>query len=367
MLVAVIIFLIVLVCCYVVARWLVTRPIAHIQSGAQRRTLHPIEQPIGPGASSVVASTDLDVKRELHKLKDGTQIFCQTMKSKKIAPTYVFVFFHGYTSHSDLYVEALSFFARHGALVLMPDLPCHGRSDGLLTYVPNWWSWVDQIWEVLELLVPPARGQKAKPLPVFAGGISLGGGLATCLAAQRPNFFDGVILIAPMLVVSDEIKPPWIVQQLFKFVLVPLLPTWPLTPTKSMDHLDFRVVAQGSRYCKCNPFSMQGLNSRLGSALSFGFTFPEWMEQKMKDVKTPFFVIHGKADKITDPEASERLHKEATAKDKTIKLVEGAYHCELFCCLPNNSKLIGMEWLPEQAEATQTCLDAIAEWISERV
>ena len=39
----------------------------------------------------------------------------------------------------DLFLHFPAEWARRGALVLVPDLPGHGRSDGLLTYVPDWW------------------------------------------------------------------------------------------------------------------------------------------------------------------------------------------------------------------------------------
>jgi len=349
----------------VAARWYLNRPISEILSGDQRRWKHPIEKPIGPGAEAVLASKDLTVRRQMLSLKDGTQIFYQTIQRKSVAPTHVLVYLHGYTSQSDLYLEPMSRFAREGALVLMFDLPCHGRSDGLLTFVPDWWAFIDQIWEVIDLLVPSLRGS-SKPLPVFAAGMSLGGGITACLAVQRPTFFNGVVLIAPMLCVADDIKPPWIVQQIFKIILAPLLPTWPITPTKSMDGFDFRVVEQGERYVRTNPLSMQGLKSRLGTAMSFGFIFPDWMETKLKEVKTPLLILHGTGDKVTDPEVSKRLYNEAAAKDKSIKLLEGAYHCELFCCLPGNSKLIGMDWLPEQIQVTETAIEEIRTWTAKR-
>ena len=44
----------------------------------------------------------------------------------------------GYMSNSDLMLHFTSEFARSGALVLCMDLPGHGRSDGMLTYIPDW-------------------------------------------------------------------------------------------------------------------------------------------------------------------------------------------------------------------------------------
>ena len=56
----------------------------------------------------------------------------------------------------------------------------------------------------------------ANTLKLFAQGVSMGGGVVATLALTRPELLDGIILEAPMLTVSDDIKPPWIIQMLFK-------------------------------------------------------------------------------------------------------------------------------------------------------
>lgn len=40
----------------------------------------------------------------------------------------------------------------------------------------------------------------------------------------------------------------------------------------------------------------------------------------------PFFVLHGEADTVTDPEVSKALYDQASSKDKTIKLYRGMWH-----------------------------------------
>merc|ERR1712039_1106175 len=111
---------------------------------------------------------------------------------------------------------------------------------------------------------------------------------------------------------------------------------------------------------------MQGLPPRLASAKEMAFVFPEWMESRLAEVRTPFLVLHGLSDKITDPQMSQRLHKEAAVSDKSIKLYDGAFHCELLCCLPGNACFIGSDWLPEQSAQTEECLTDVAEWLRAR-
>lgn len=40
----------------------------------------------------------------------------------------------------------------------------------------------------------------------------------------------------------------------------------------------------------------------------------------------PFLIVHGGADKVTDPSVSELLYKSAASKDKTLKLYPGMWH-----------------------------------------
>ena len=43
-------------------------------------------------------------------------------------------------------------------------------------------------------------------------------------------------------------------------------------------------------------------------------------------VTLPFFVLHGEADTVTDPDVSRALYQQASSRDKTIKLYPGMWH-----------------------------------------
>jgi alpha-beta hydrolase superfamily lysophospholipase len=43
-------------------------------------------------------------------------------------------------------------------------------------------------------------------------------------------------------------------------------------------------------------------------------------------VTMPFFILHGEADTVTDPEVSHALYERAASTDKTIKLYPGMWH-----------------------------------------
>merc|ERR1712151_913834 len=123
----------------------------------------------------------------------------------------------------------------------------------------------------------------------------------------------------------------------------------------------------GNAWTACNPFSLQGRKTRLGTAVQIGLTFPDWMATQIDKVSTPFFVVHGSKDMITDPHMSQMLFDKACATDKKIELLEDAYHCELFCCLPGHAKMTGLKWLPEQEKLTNEVLNKAAKWMHDRI
>lgn len=55
-----------------------------------------------------------------------------------------------------------------------------------------------------------------------------------------------------------------------------------------------------------------------------------YLQQNLSRLRVPFLVLHGAADNVTDPEASKKLHEEASSTDKTFKLYEGLLHDLLF-------------------------------------
>eukprot|EP00747_Dinoflagellata_sp_TGD_P217369 gnl/TRDRNA2_/TRDRNA2_89770_c0_seq3.p1 gnl/TRDRNA2_/TRDRNA2_89770_c0~~gnl/TRDRNA2_/TRDRNA2_89770_c0_seq3.p1 ORF type:complete len:126 (-),score=7.94 gnl/TRDRNA2_/TRDRNA2_89770_c0_seq3:58-435(-) len=110
---------------------------------------------------------------------------------------------------------------------------------------------------------------------------------------------------------------------------------------------------------------MQGLKVRLGTAMSLAFAYPDWVEKRLSEVRTPFLVLHGAMDKVTDPKMSQRLFDEARSEDKKIRMYEGAYHAEMFGCMPGNCERVG-EFSAEQVAVTQSVLRDIADWLAAR-
>ena len=50
---------------------------------------------------------------------------------------------------------------------------------------------------------------------------------------------------------------------------------------------------------------------------------------QMPKLSLPILVMHGTADRLSDPRGSEKLYDRASSEDKTLKLYNGFYH-EIF-------------------------------------
>lgn len=68
-------------------------------------------------------------------------------------------------------------------------------------------------------------------------------------------------------------------------------------------------------------------------------------------ISAPLLILHGAADKVTDPLVSQFLYKKASSKDKTLKLYEEGHHCIL-------------EGEPD--DRISTVLDDIIGWLDSR-
>jgi len=69
-------------------------------------------------------------------------------------------------------------------------------------------------------------------------------------------------------------------------------------------------------------------------------------------VSLPFLIVHGGADKVTDPSVSELLYQSAASQDKTLKLYPGMWHALTSGESPNNIRTVFQDiiaWLDHRS------------------
>ncbi|XP_071725326.1 caffeoylshikimate esterase-like [Rutidosis leptorrhynchoides] len=251
----------------------------------------------------------------------GVEIFCKSWKPKQGVPIKGAVFFcHGYGDTCTFFFEGIARrIAASGYGVYALDYPGFGLSGGLHGYIPSFDGLVDVVVEQYQKI-------KAKPelrgLPHFVFGQSMGGAVTLKVHLKEPENWDGVILVAPMCRVAEEVLPPAAVLKGLT-ILSKVTPKAKLLPERDLAELGFRdprkrKLAAYNAICYSD-------RMRLITAVEL-LKATKDIEMQAHKVSSPLLIVHGAADKITDPSVSQFLYEKASNKDKTLKLYEGGYH-----------------------------------------
>eukprot|EP00404_Azadinium_spinosum_P024565 CAMPEP_0180595218 /NCGR_PEP_ID=MMETSP1037_2-20121125/21177_1 /TAXON_ID=632150 /ORGANISM="Azadinium spinosum, Strain 3D9" /LENGTH=373 /DNA_ID=CAMNT_0022613671 /DNA_START=32 /DNA_END=1153 /DNA_ORIENTATION=- len=340
--------------------------IADRNTGEQRRRACPPDLELSaafmPGSFELDESgrkTELKNERGFLTLRNGQNIFYQTWVPVSGDVSGIVIFLHGFGDHCDFTtaLKAKTICGLGSFAAATFDLPGHGRSDGLLGHVPEWLTLVDSAHEVIAEHLKPQLAQQFPGRKFFGMGESMGGGVLFSLLVREKQLLEGAILVCPMLYVSRDMFPPWIVVQIFKHLLVPLLPMWPMAPNKDISEL-----------CNVDPKLRIFMNDegdhakitvgrakpRLQTAYELAFVSGVWMRSKIPEYDTPSLIIHGGGDVVTDHRVSEELFQSMKSKDKEFLYPDGVWHADLF------------HGGPTQYEGAKERFEAVLHWLKER-
>ncbi|KAG4394008.1 hypothetical protein GLYMA_03G214800v4 [Glycine max] len=153
------------------------------------------------------------------------------------------------------------------------DYEGHGRSEGARCYIKKFDNIVNDCYDFFKSV---SELQEYKAKARFLYGESMGGAVSLLLHKKDPSFWDGAVLVAPMCKIRKN-----------------------------------KLIYQDK--------------PRLKTALEM-LRISMSLEDSLYKVTLPFFVLHGEADTVTDPEVSRALYERASSKDKTIKLYPGMWH-----------------------------------------
>ncbi|CAL5440625.1 unnamed protein product [Camellia sinensis] len=212
-------------------------------------------------------------------------------------------------------------------------------SDGLHGYVPSLDHVVADTGAFLEKIKSEYPG-----IPCFLFGHSTGGAVVLKAASypQIEQMLEGIILTSPALRVKPAHPLVGAVAPLFSMVV-------PKYQFKGANKRGIPVsrdpAALLAKYS--DPLVYTGpMRVRTGHEI---LRISSYLLRNFKSVTIPFFVLHGTADKVTDPLASQDLYNRAASEFKDIKLYEGFLHDLLF--------------EPEHDEVAQDIID----WMEKRL
>eukprot|EP00262_Sarcandra_glabra_P021118 TRINITY_DN8734_c0_g1_i1.p1 TRINITY_DN8734_c0_g1~~TRINITY_DN8734_c0_g1_i1.p1 ORF type:complete len:412 (+),score=54.96 TRINITY_DN8734_c0_g1_i1:168-1403(+) len=251
----------------------------------------------------------------------GLEIFCKSWLPRAGVHVKGALFFcHGYGDTCTFFFEGIARrIADSGYGVYAMDYPGFGLSQGLHGYIPSFDQLVNDVIEHYSNI-------RAKPgvsgVPHFLLGQSMGGAVALKVHLKQRHEWDGVILVAPMCKIVEDVKPPGAVLKVLT-LMSNVLPKAKLFPMKDLGELAFRDPKKRKMaYYNVISYSDQ---MRLKTAVEL-LKATQDIESNVEKVCSPLLVLHGDADKVTDPLVSKFLYEKALSKDKTLKLYEESYH-----------------------------------------
>ncbi|PWA77476.1 alpha/beta-Hydrolases superfamily protein [Artemisia annua] len=262
---------------------------------------------------------DVEYQEEYIKNSRGVQLFtCKWLPHS--SPKALVFLCHGYAMEcSDFMKGCGTKLASYGYAVFGIDYEGHGRSMGARCYIKKFDNIVTDCSNYFKSI---AGQEDYKNKRRFLYGESMGGAVALLVHRKDPTFWHGAILVAPMCKISEKVKPhPVVVSMLTQ--IEDVIPRWKIVPTKDVIDAAFKDPVKREEI-RANKLIYQQ-KPRLKTALEMLRT-SMGLEDSLNEVTLPFFVLHGEADTVTDPEVSRALYEQASSQDKTIKLYPGMWH-----------------------------------------
>lgn len=256
------------------------------------------------------------------------------------------VLLHGLNEHSGRYEHFARQLNSHGFGVYAMDWIGHGGSDGLHGYVPS----LDYVVADTRAFIEKVKAENPG-VPCFLFGHSTGGAVVL-KAALHPDveaMLEGVILTSPAL----RVKPAHPIFGALAPVFSLLLPKYQFSRANRRGIPVSRdPAALVAKYT--DPLVYTGpIRIRTGSEI---LRITSYLQRNLNRIAVPFLVLHGTADRVTDPCASQSLYNEAASKYKEIKLYEGFLHDLLF--EPERDEIAGdiINWMESRLKTLHDCI-----------
>ncbi|MCC5926214.1 MAG: lysophospholipase [Bacteroidetes bacterium] len=245
-------------------------------------------------------------------LPDGT-LLATYHKNPAKEHNKAILLFHGYAEYTDRYRSFITRLSNEGYHVFALDYRGHGRSAGARGAVQS----VQQLTKDATFWFEAIQRQHPS-LDYMVFGHSMGGGLAIDFALQHQEKLKGVVLSAPLIALPDMV--PGFVKAIGR-ILAALFPALPLIP------IDFDALSRDPGVVKRYREDPKIYSGRVkaGTAVALD-VFTEYIQNRLHELKLPFWAGHGTLDRVTDAAGTKMLAARASSADKTTKMYHGLFH-----------------------------------------
>ena len=244
--------------------------------------------------------------------KNGQTLYYQSWLPEGKAKACVLVV-HGMNEHSGRYKNLAAYLTKSDYAVYSLDLPGHGKTEGIRSYVEDLQDFFDALTVYLDMI------QDWQPaLPVYLIGHSMGGCIAASYLTTEQDRFKGAVLSGALVKVPDYVSN--FTLQLGKIISA-LFPKLRLIP------LDAEGISRDPAVVEAylnDPLVFTGkITARISNELNKAIAL---IEEEGHKIEIPLFLIHGSADSLCDPAWSQYLHDLVSSQDKELKIYDGLYH-----------------------------------------
>ena len=240
----------------------------------------------------------------------GLQILVRSWRPATTARAAVIIC-HGVNSHSGYYGWAAEQLAARGLAVYALDLHGRGKSDGERFYLEHLGDYLSDVFTTISLAKSREPG-----LPIFLLGHSAGGVISSIYTLEHQAELAGFIC------------------ESFAFQVA--APDFALAVVKGLSHLapHAPVLRLKNEEFSRNPAVVQAMNSdplianevQPSKTVAELVRADERLKQEFPRITLPVLILHGTADKVTNPKGSQLFYDTAGSSDKTLKLYDGHVH-----------------------------------------
>lgn len=227
-------------------------------------------------------------------------------------PRAAVIIVHGFSDHSGRYATIVQDLVHRTIAVYSFDQRGHGRSPGKRGFIESFTEFRQDLLSFKHIVA----AQHAD-IPLYLMGHSMGGLIVLDFGLHHPDAIDGVIASAPYL--ND---PP--ISPILRVLSRALSRIWPSFSLKvGLDSTGLSRLPETVQAYEEDPLVHGKGTPRLDRELSAAVAATNANASRFE---LPLLIMHGTADRLTDPEASRRFYENASSQDKTFILYEGGYH-----------------------------------------
>lgn len=240
----------------------------------------------------------------------GLNIFFRSWRPARRAGAAI-VIVPGFNAHSGYYEWVAEELVGQGLAVYALDLRGRGKSDGERFFVQAFEDYVRDVEAVMAVVRSREPG-----LPVFMLGHSAGGVVSCLYTLDHQGELAGLVCES----FAHEIPAPGFVLAVFKGLSH-------IAPHAHILHLPNESFSRDPKTVEAmNNDPLIAHETQPTQTMAAMVRADERLKKEFPFITLPLLILHGTADKNTNPSGSQRFYDAAGSTDKTLKLYEGGFH-----------------------------------------